>query len=423
MDTRTSEQALRREAVRRHALGHRVCDICHDLGRSPRWLNKWWREFQTHPEIDFADHSRAPYHSPMRITTETEQAIVTMRQVLEEAATPETRYGLIGARSIQGKLERLGIKPPPSEATIQRVLAKYCLTHPLGANHESAYYPWPMAWEINAIFATDIITKHLRGGKAIENFHTIDHYSHGISLSQHLDKSSATARAHLLRSWAQLGRPFVHQFDNESAFNGGHTHQRVLGQIVRCCLYCQVEPFFTPIYEAKRNHQIETFHSLWVAGFWSRYEFSSCAEVRSELPLFLRWYRSEYRPPALEGKTVAQVRRGFHPSTPTSPLPKLIPEGRLPLCAGRIHVMRQVDPQGTVAVFNETWTIGKRWMGEYVRATIDTARQQLSFWHRPDEDADWRCLKTRLFRIRETVHNVVPAFRRKSKRCLDCLPS
>jgi hypothetical protein len=34
----------------------------------------------------------------------------------------------------------------------------------------------------------------------------------------------------------------------------------------------------------------------------------------------------------------------------------------------------------------------------------------------------WRCLKTRLFRIHETVHNVVPALRRKSKRCLDCLP-
>jgi transposase-like protein len=423
MDTRTSEQALRREAVRRRALGHRVCDICRDLGRNRHWLNKWWREFQTHPETDFADRSRAPHHSPTRIATETEQAIVAMRQILEEAATPETRYGLIGARSIQGKLERLGLKPPPSEATIQRVLAKHGLTHPLGANHESAYYPWPMAWEINAIFATDIITKHLRGGTAIENFHTIDHYSHGIYLSQHSDKSSVTARVHLLRSWAQLGRPFIHQFDNESAFNGGPTHQRVLGQIVRCCLYCQVEPFFTPIYEAKRNHQIETFHSLWVAGFWSRYEFSSYAEVRSELPLFLRWYRNEYRPPKLEGKTVKQARRGFHPPALSAPLSKLIPNGRLPLCAGRIHIMRKVDPQGTVAFLNENWTVGKRLMGEYIRATIDTAKQRVSFWHKHDEDTNWRCLKTRSFRIHETVHNVKPALKRKWDRCLDCLPS
>jgi transposase-like protein len=423
MDTQTSEQALRREAVRRRALGYRVCDICRDLGRSPRWLNKWWREFQTHPETDLADHSRMPHHSPTRIATETEQVIIAIRKVLEDAATPETRYGLIGARSIQGKLERLGIKPLPSEATIQRVLAKYGLTHPLGANQESAYYPWPVAWEINAIFATDIITKHLHGGTAIENFHTIDHYSHGICLSQYLNKSSPTARAHLLQSWGQLGRPFVHQFDNESAFNGGHTHQRVLGQIVRCCLYCQVEPFFTPIYEAKRNYQIETFHSLWVAGFWSRHQFSSCDEVRSELPLFLRWYRNEYRPPALEGKTVAQVRRGFHPPALSTPLAKLIPNGRLPLCAGRIHIMRKVDHQGTVSFLNETWTVGKRWMGEYIRATIDTTHQRVSFWHKSIDCADWRCLKTRSFRIYETVHDVKPVFRRKSERCLDCLPS
>jgi transposase-like protein len=422
MDTQTSEQALRLEAVRRRALGHRVCDICQDLQRTPQWLNKWWREFQAHPETLFADHSRAPHTSPTRIAPEVEQAIVTIRQTLELADSPATRYGLIGARSIQGKLERLGIKPPPSQASIQRMLAMHHLTHPLGQGHEKAYYPWPVAWEINAIFATDIITKHLRGGTSIENFHTIDLYSHAVHLTPSLDKSSATARAHLLQSWAKLGRPFVHQFDNESAFNGGPRHRRVMGQVVGCCLYCQVEPLFTPIYEAKRNYQIETFHSLWFAGFWSKYEFGSCVEVVSELPLFLRWYRSEYRPPSLDGKTVMQVRRGFHPLALSAPLPKLIPDGRLPLCAGRIHIMRKVDTAGEVKLLNETWEIGKRWMGEYIRATIDTARQQVSFWHKADEDADWRCLKTRLFRTQETVHNVVPALRRKSKRCLDCLP-
>lgn len=423
MDTLSAEQALRREAVRRRAMGHRICDICRDLQHSPRWLNKWWCHFQAQPHSDFADRSRVPRTSPTQLAAEVEQAIITTRQTLEAAATPETRYGLIGARAIQGNLERLGIRPPPSQATMQRVLARHGLTHPLGQSHETAYYPWPLAWQINAIFATDIITKHLRGGTAIENFHTRDLYSHAVCLTQHLDKSSATARAHLLRSWAQLGRPVLQQFDNESACNGGPTHRRVLGQVVRCCLYCQVEPLFVPIYEAKRNHQVETFHSLWVAGFWSRHEFSSVAEVKSEVPLFLRWYKSEYHPPELAGTTVAQVRRGFHPPPLTAPLSRLVPEGPLPLSAGRIHIMRKVDAHGTVKFCNETWVVGKRWMGEYVRATIDTARQQVSFWHKASEVADWRCLKRRLFRTQETVHSVVPALRRKSERCLDYLPS
>jgi transposase-like protein len=420
MQTQSSEQALRREAVRRLAQGHPISDICRDLQRTRQWLNKWWRQFQTHPETDFADHSRAPHTSPRRTSKEVEQTIVTLRQALEAGATSDTRYGLICARSIQGRLEHLGITHLPSLRTIGRVLVKHNLTHALGQGHESAYYPWPVAWETNSIFATDIITKHLRGGVSIENFHTMDLFSHDVWLSPQMEKNSATARKHLLQSWIELGRPFLHQFDNESSFNGGQSHKRVFGRVVRSCLYCQVEPLFTPLYEAKRNYQIESFHSLWVAAFWSRHEFTSCCAVECELPLFRRWYRSEYRPPALDGRTVKQVRRGFHP--PCIPLMKLIPEGRLPLTAGRIHVMRKVSPQGTITLLNEPWTVGKRWMGEYVRATIDTARQRIGFWHKQDEDADWRCLKTNMFRTHETVHDVVPPFRRKCKRCLDTLP-
>jgi hypothetical protein len=423
MGTQTTEQALRCEAVRRRLQGDRVCNISRDLNRSPRWVNKWWREYCRHPDTDFADHSRVPHTSPQHLPVEIEQAIVAIRQVLEAGATPETRYGLIGAPAIWGKLRRLQVHPLPSVTTVHRVLAKYGLTHPLGANCETAYYPWPVAWEINAIQATDIITKHLRGGTAIQNFHTLDLYTHAISLTQHLDKSSATAQAHLLKTWTTLGRPFLQQFDNESTFGGGPTHARVLGLVVRLCLYCQIEPFFTPVSDAKRNHQIETFHSLWVASFWSRQQFASLAQVQAELPLFLRWYRTEYHPPALEGRTPAQMRQGFQPPPLPRALPTLIPAPPLPLTAGRIHLMRKVDPQGTVTVFNEAWLLGKRWMGEYVRATIDTARQQVSFWYKPDVNTAWRCLKRRQFRLRESVHEVVPEFRRNSERCRDYFPS
>jgi hypothetical protein len=81
-------------------------------------------------------------------------------------------------------LENLDIDPP-SLATIQRILQAQGLTHPIGAGNDSAYYPWLEAWAVNAIHATDIITRHIRGGEEIQNFHTIDHYSHAAYLSQH----------------------------------------------------------------------------------------------------------------------------------------------------------------------------------------------------------------------------------------------
>src|SRR5207237_8315583 len=91
----------------------------------------------------------------------------------ERGRTEHTRYGLIGHRSVQADLTGLQLDVVPSVATIQRVMSRHGLTHPLGASADTAYYPWPVAWEPRAILATDLITRHLPGGPRIENAHTI----------------------------------------------------------------------------------------------------------------------------------------------------------------------------------------------------------------------------------------------------------
>jgi transposase-like protein len=422
MDTFTTEQALRREAIRRRLQGEPRCDICRDLECSTSWFDKWWAEYRRDPYTDFADHSRAPHISPHKIPEHIEQAVVSVRESLEAAQTPDTKYGLIGAPTVRGQLERLGIEPLPSNPAIQRIMARHDQTHPVGAGSNSAYYPWPVAWAVNAIHATDIITRYVRGGEEIDNFHTIDLYSHAVHLTQHADKSSATTCVHLLKTWANLGLPLMQQLDNEAAFCGGHTHPRVIGRVVRLCLFCGIELVFTPFYEAKRNYQIETFHSLWVAGFWSREEFTGLEHMQAEAPTFARWYHTLYPPPALQGKTPAQMRQGIQVTRLTADLRRLIPVERLPITAGRIHFMRKVDHTGQVKFLNETWLVGPKWIGEYVRATVDTAQQTLTLWHQADADADWRLIKTRQFRLKETVHAVLPSFRRNRTRCRDYWP-
>lgn len=349
------------------------------------------------------------------------QTIISVRQSLEAATTVETKYGLIGPRAIQGALQRLHITPP-SRATIQRILQAHELTHPLGAGKESAYYPWHTAWAVNAIQATDIITRHLRGGEEIQNFHTIDLHSHAVVLTQHSDKKSATTTEHLLATWSKLGLPQIQQLDNEGSFCGGHTHPRILGRVVRLCLFCGIEPFFTPFYEPKRNHQIETFHSLWHQAFWSRQEFRDCEHVQAELPLFEQWYHYRYQPPALQGKTPAQIRCGVKMTRLTRELCKWIPAGRLPITAGRIHFMRKVDTTGHIELLNERWIVGRKWSGEYVRATINTAEHAITFWHKAEENSPWRLLKERTFQLKEAVLPVLPIFRRNRTRCREYLP-
>jgi len=422
MDTFTTEQSRRREAIRRRLAGESRTVICKDLERPTRWFDKWWREYQERPDTQLADHSRAPHHSPHRLSPQVERMIVCIRRAREAGRTPETRYGLIGQRTVQADLKRLQVEPLPSLAAIQRVLAKSGLTHPLGAATDTAYYPWLAAWASNAIHATDIITRHLCGGLEIQNFHTLDHFSHAVHLSQMLDKTSLTICTHLLETWADLGLPFIQQFDNEGAFCGGHTHARVIGRVGRLCLFCGIEPLFIPEYEPKRNHLVETFHSVWLASFWSRCVFRNLAHVQAEAPTFVDHYHRDYRPPSLAGKTPAQMRRGFKPFRFTRPLREVIPDGRLPITAGRIHVIRKVDCQGTRSFLNESWCMGKQWMGEYVWAMIDTLEQSVTFWQKADATAEWQHLTTRRFQLKDPVQPLHLAFHRNRERCREHLP-
>jgi hypothetical protein len=124
----------------------------------------------------------------------------------------------------------------------------------------------------------------------------------------------------------------------------------------------------------------------------------------------------------LNGKTPADLRRGARIVYLTASLQRLVPSGRLPITAGRIHFMRKVDGTGHIEFLNEPWLIGQKWIGEYVRATINTAEQKLSIWHQPDAQSKWCHLKTRQFRLSESVQEPLPQFRRKCARCRDYWP-
>ncbi len=172
----------------------------------------------------------------------------------------------------------------------------------------------------------------------------------------------------------------------------------------------------------KRNYQIESFHSVWVSSFWSRHQFATISEVAAETPILRHWYMYHYYPPAVGGRTPAQVRRGASVRPLSAALRHLIPKGRLPLSAGRIHFMRKVDPTGAIEVLNQVWRLGGKWSGEYVRATINTQEQTIGFWHQANAEAAWQLTKTHRFAVEETVHALLPEFRRKCTRCRDCLP-
>ena len=88
MDTQTSEQTLRREAIRRHLEGEDRQAICHALERSLRWFDKWWAAYCDDPQLDFASGSRTPHTSPHATACAVVSAVVSVRRTLEAACRP-----------------------------------------------------------------------------------------------------------------------------------------------------------------------------------------------------------------------------------------------------------------------------------------------------------------------------------------------
>jgi hypothetical protein len=54
------------------------------------------------------------------------------------------------------------------------------------------------------------------------------------------------------------------------------------------------------------------------------------------------------------------------------------PTGRLPLAAGRVTFIRRVSAAGTVTLLSQSFRVGRRHRGLYLRLVVDTGRGWLT---------------------------------------------
>jgi hypothetical protein len=294
-------------------------------------------------------------------------------------------------------------------STIQRVLRCHHLTPQAPKPCHHAYRPHPDATSPDAVHATDIITRWITGGEVVQTFNTVDVYSNAVSSTSHATKTATAACEHLLHTWQQLGVPDVAQCDNENAFSGG-THPWVLGKVVRLCLYMGIEVLFIPFGEADDHSPVETFNHLWAQRFWGRHHFTRRRDVVRVQRTFLAWYRSQYIAPR-QPDPPERMRRGAQmhllaPHDATS-----VPH-RLPICAGRVHAVRRVSPEGQVRFLNHTLRVGKRYCERYVWLTFETVHQRLSIWYQAHAEAPWKRITTVEVPMSESVVAVPTRFAR-----------
>jgi hypothetical protein len=332
---------------------------------SPNTVRLWVQRSAHQPleVVDWADRPRAPHHVHNRTAPEAIHHIVACRHALAAADNP---LGFIGAAAISEALQAKGITSP-SLRTINRILHQHGL---LDYRHRVRRAAPPPGWYLPDVAsgAADLDAFDVIEGLALEGQGAID-VTTGISLwtpaVQAWPAWQATARQivdWLTEHWRVVGLPAYAQFDNDTRFQGTHTHPDIIGRVSRLCVSLGVIPVFVPPQETGFQALIEHFNGLWQRKVWHRLHHEDLATLTARSARFIAAYRRH------------RVARMEH-APRRRPFPA---HWRLDLQApprGRLIYLRRTDAHSTVAVMGHRFRVEPLWPHRLVRCTVDLDAQ------------------------------------------------
>jgi transposase InsO family protein len=374
------ELAARHRAITLRLAGQSIKTICAAVGRSDRWFHKWWRRYLEAGPEGLYDLTRANHQVAQRIPPELERTILSIRRRLQAHASPATRYSLIGATAIRAELKALGIRPLPCERTIERVLQRNGLTAPrarLAPLLPRQEYPGPQARASNQLHEVDLVGPIYLKGSGHRYYIWVgkDAFDGAVCLRLAGSRRMDEVLWFLGECWKDLGRPEQVQLDNARELAGWGPAARTLSRVIRLCLRYGVSPVFIPKGEPQFNGSVENFNGWFQEPLLQR-KFHRPGDLRRELARLQEAVNTQHVHPRLGGKTPAQHRRGLR----LQKLPQsfVAPTGRLPLTAGRVTFIRRVSVAGTVTVLSQTFRVGKKHRGLYLRLVVNTGRGTLT---------------------------------------------
>jgi putative transposase len=376
----TNELADRQQAIKLRLAGQSVDDICRILGRSHDWFHLWWRRYRANGPNGLLELTRANVQ-PRRIAPDLERTILTIRQRLASQTHPGTRYSLIGASAILAELQALQIRPQPSQRTIERVLERNGVTVPKVrlAPYLSTTYPTPSAAESNQLHQVDSVGPiYLKGSR--QRYYIFvgrDAYDGAVCLRIYRSRKMDVILDFLGECWKSLGIPDQVQCDNAREVVGWGPGARYLTRVLRLCLRFGVEPVLIPPARPQRNGGVEHFNGWFQPRLFQRH-YTQLSALKRELQRLQDTVNNQHPQQRLGGLTPAQYRRRH--KLQKLPAGYVIPTEPLPIAAGRITFIRQVTAHGNVHLLSQTFKVGKRLKGEYVKVVLDTRHGYLTVY-------------------------------------------
>jgi putative transposase len=372
--------SARQRAITLRLSGRPVLSICQALGRSEVWFHNWWRRYLEFGAEGLYDLTRAHHQLAARIPPEVERAILAIRRHLEAKTGPAARYRLIGASAILAELQALHVRPQPSLRTIDRVLQRNGITLPRLRRPRllpRQIYPVPKAEHSNDLHQVDLVGPIYLKGRHQRYYIWVgkDAFDGAVCLRLACSRDMDELLAFLGDCWKRLGRPRQLQFDNAREIAGWGRSARYLSRVIRLCLYFGIVAHFIPPGEPQYNGSTENFNGWFQPRLLQR-RFRWPGDLRHELTVLEETVNTQHVHARLGGRTPAQHRRGQR-------LQKLpprwqVPTEPLPLAAGRVIFIRRVSWKGFVSVLSQSFRVGKRHNGLYVKLVLDTQRGYLT---------------------------------------------
>jgi len=345
------------------------------LGHLQHWLAR--TRGQKLARVDWSDQSCAPHQQGRQTSVHLQRRILALRRELRQGD-----LGFIGAQAIHDALLAESPKDQrPSLRTIGRILKAQGALDAVRRVRRSAppagWYLPDVATGTAELDAFDVIEDlPLEAGPRLDVLTTRALWGSvcGAWVSAALRTRWLCER--LAAHWRQHGCPAYAQFDNDSRFQGTHTHPDVLGQVIRLCLSLGVTPVFAPPREHGPQNLNESFNPLWQQKVWQRFHHASVPAFQTTSDRFVAAYQQ--RRAARDDQ--APARRAF---------PR---RWRLDLQQrprGTVIYLRRTDPGGVIRVLGHRWEVDPLWVHRLVRAEVDLAANQIRCYrlrrHAPDE--------------------------------------
>jgi putative transposase len=391
-----NELSDRQQAIRMRLAGDPILWISQTLRRSEAWVRKWWQRYLTAGGAGLYDLTRARHTIVNRTPMHIERAVLAIRRRLVARATPETRYALVGAPTIQQELKSLGYIPLPTLRTIERILERAHVTSPrlrLARRLPRSTYPGPRAEDSNQVHQVDLVgPRYLSHDKTKYYFYICkDAFDQAVYAEFHAGSDMKQVLPFLIRAWQHLGLPDYAQFDNGRQFYSPGRYPASLNRVIRLVLRVGIQPVFIPEASPERNGSVENYNG-WFQPLLLRQNFANAQAVRRELQHLLTATNEQHVHQSLGFKTPAQFRRGKR--LRKLPANFTIDFAKIPVTVGKITFIRWVPVTGCIDILGESVKVGRRLRFHYVKVVLETHPQRMKVY------CNGRLIKQRAFELR-----------------------